>query len=144
MPLPKSEYQAVPTEEPKREPPKRKESWPKNPDLASSASADEVELNGDDKIDQAIQDIAAAPAQDTRIFESFIFDNLRDFDWQLRCVRFEFSECIGPRERARISSRHPTLFQPLNCFTFSVPNSLFAPTLFSILCLVSCIVCSIE
>lgn len=85
--MPKSEYQAVPTEEPKQESLKRKESWPKNPDLRTSASAVKLEeAKGGDKVDLAIQDIAAAPVQDTRIFESFIFDNLREFDWELRCV----------------------------------------------------------
>ena len=116
MHTPKAEYQAVPTEEavpfslwPKN-PDKATSAtprasagapfslWPMNPDESTSATADspvaadkaatadKASVDAAEKA-QAIKEIAAAPVQDTHIKEAFLFDLLRDFDWELRYIR---------------------------------------------------------
>jgi len=108
MLTPTAEYQAVPTEDapfslwPKN--PDKSTSatpraanapfslWPNNPDETTSTTAD-PDLVAADKDSvvaaekaQAIKEIAAAPVHDTHIKEAFLFDLLRDFDWELRYV----------------------------------------------------------
>jgi hypothetical protein len=82
MRTPKPKYEAVPTEEV----PRSAAPWPKNPDEASCARADDIKIDEAAVNAIAINEIAAAPVVDTQIKESFLFDVLREIEWELRYI----------------------------------------------------------